>query len=402
MSKLNFNSDSKHSIASRLALMLIALITVLLNSHYLGEEGLGSIALLQFGLLLVTGMAGFVAAGAVVYVRRSQTPKDIRGIAYLWCILSAFAASNIGVSIGAIPDAWIWDAAFLGFLQSIVIFHSQLLIAAGKIKEHNILFLVQAVVILANVAFAYMVKGEATPEGFADALSMSFLVTVIVTIAILKGSWNDAPTVKPEGNAANKLFINGAQGQTGSILQLLTHRSNLSLLENLVGSAGAGVYSIVYYGAEAVWAITRALAPMVNNEVARSSDSVEAVKITLGYLKQTLSLTIPIVVIACIVPENIFAWVFGIDGIATPLRLLAPGMLAGSVSSIIAHHLSGVGLHRWNAITSGLALIVLLGLGYYLIPTMEVCGAAIAASCAYSSQALGLIVVWSRLNQGAN
>ena len=63
MSKLKFNSDSKHSIASRLALMLITLTTVLLNSHYLGKEGLGSIALLQFGLLLVTGMAGFVAAG---------------------------------------------------------------------------------------------------------------------------------------------------------------------------------------------------------------------------------------------------------------------------------------------------------------------------------------------------
>ena len=402
MSKLNFNSDSKHSIASRLALMLITLTTVLLNSHYLGEEGLGSIALLQFGLLLVTGLAGFVAAGAVVYVRRSHTPKDIRGIAYLWCVLSAFAASNLGVSIGAIPDEWLWDAAFLGFLQSIVIFHSQLLIASGKIREHNILFLVQAAVILANVAFAYLVKGEATPEGFADALSVSFLVTVIATFVLLKGSWHDAPTVKAEGDVSKKLFVNGAQGQTGSILQLLTNRSNLSLLENFVGSAGAGVYSVVYYGAEAVWTVARALAPMVNNEVARTSDSKEAHTITLGYLKKTLSLTLPLVLLACLVPESIYSWVFGINGIALPLRFLAPGMIAGSVSSIIAHHLSGVGLHKWNALTSGLALLVLIGVGLKIIPSMGVCGAAIAASCAYSAQALGLIWVWSRLNRGVN
>ena len=382
--------------------MIITLSTVLLNSHYLGEEGLGSVALLQFGLLLVTGMAGFVAAGAVVFVRRSHKPKDIRGLAYLWCIFSAITASYLCVWVGAIPGNWLFDAAFLGFLQSIVIFHSQLLIAAGKIKEHNILFLVQAAVILINVAIAYLIKGDATPEDFANALSIAFLVTVIATFALLRGAWNDEPTVKAEGNVASKLIVNGAQGQTGSILQLLTNRSNLSLLENFMGSAGAGVYSVVYYGAEAVWTVARALAPMVNNEVARTSNSVEARNITLGYLKQTLSLTLPLVIIACMIPESIYSWMFGIDGIATPLRLLAPGMIAGAISSIIAHHLSGVGLHRWNAATSGVALAVLLGVGWFIIPTMEVCGAAIAASCAYSAQALGLIWAWTKLNRGAN
>ena len=402
MNTLNINRTSKHSIASRLILMLITLSTVLLNSHYLGEEGLGSVALLQFGLLLVTGMAGFVAAGAVVFVRRSHRPKDIRGLAYLWCVFSAIAASFCGVWVGAIPENWLYDAAFLGFLQSIVIFHSQLLIASGKIKEHNILFLVQAAVILINVAVAYLVKGDATPEGFASALSIAFLVTVIATLVLLKGTWNDGPTVKADRGAVSKLFINGAQGQTGSILQLLTNRLNLSLLESFVGSAGAGVYSVVYYGAEAVWTIARALAPMVNNEVARAKSSKECIAITLGYLKQTLVLTIPLVIVACLMPEQVYAWVFGIDGIAQPLRLLAPGMIAGAVSSIIAHHLSGIGLHKWNAYTSGLALVVLLSVGWFLIPTMEVCGAAIAASCAYSAQALGLIWAWTRLNRGVS
>ena len=73
MSKIKLNSNSKHSIATRLGLLAVTMATVLLNSHYLGEEGLGSVALLQFGLLLVTGLAGFIAASAVVYVRRSHS-----------------------------------------------------------------------------------------------------------------------------------------------------------------------------------------------------------------------------------------------------------------------------------------------------------------------------------------
>tara|TARA_B100000427_G_scaffold312220_1_gene303494 strand:- start:333 stop:1541 length:1209 start_codon:yes stop_codon:yes gene_type:complete len=402
VNSLSFNSTLKHSLASRLALMLITLSTVLLNTHYLGKEGLGSVALLQFGLLLVTGLAGFVAAGAVVYVRRSSSPKDIRWIAYLWCVFSAIIASFLGVKLGAIPKEWLFESFYLGLLQSIVIFHSQLLIASGKIKEHNILFLVQAVVILINVAVAYLVLDKANPEGFAYALTVSFLVTTFATFALLKGTWDDKPTVKAEEGAISKLFKNGAQGQTGSVLQLLTNRSNLSLLESFIGSAGAGVYSVVYYGAEAVWTVARAFAPMVNNEVAKAKSTMDGMLITIGYLKRTLILTIPLVLIACMIPESIYFFIFGIDGIAIPIRLLAPGMIAGAISSIIAHHLSGVGLHKWNAITSGLALIVLLCVGNYLIPTMEVCGAAIAASCAYSAQALGLILIWTILSREEN
>ena len=104
---------------------------------------MGEVALLQFGLLLVTGLAGFVAASAVVYVRRTSSPRDIRWFAYGWCGVSAFAASSGGVALGAIPKVWLYHAAVLGLLQSIVIFHSQLLIASGKIKTNNNLQLIQ-------------------------------------------------------------------------------------------------------------------------------------------------------------------------------------------------------------------------------------------------------------------
>ena len=136
---------------------------------------------------------------------------------------------------------------------------------------------------------------------------------------------------------------------------------------------------------------------MVNNKVANAKSTSEGMTITKGYLKRTLILTIPLVIVASLIPEKIYFLIFGIEGIATPIKLLAPGMIAGAISSIIAHHLSGVGLHKWNAFTSGLALVVLLCVGNYLIPIMEVCGAAIAASCAYSAQALGLIVVWKEV-----
>lgn len=397
LSKINLRGDSAHSIGSRLILLFVTLSTVLLNTHHLGVEGLGSIALLQFGLLLVTGMAGFVAAGAVVYVRRSHSPSELRWIAYSWCAVSAIVAAGTGSAIGAFPKEWLYEAALLGLLQSLIVFHSQLLIASGKIKENNKLQLAQTTSLLATVSLEYLIWDNTSPEGFARALGVALGVTLVISIFMLHGSWKSGPTVKvEEGDVKRKLFRYGAQGSTGSIFQMLTNRSNLSLLEHTVGSAGAGVYSVVYYGAEAVWTIARALAPMVNNEVAVASSREIRMAITKKYLKLTLVLTLPLVAAAVLMPAFVYEWVFGIHGIAWPIRILAPGMIAGAISSILAHHLSGVGLHKWNAITSALGFGVLLSVGYVTVAKDGVQGAAMAASCAYCVQAAGLIWVWSK------
>jgi len=390
---VKFLSDISHSIGSRLVLLVATLGTVLLNSHFLGESGLGSVALLQFGLLLVTGMAGFVAAGAVVFVRRSHKPSQLRKVAYLWCLLSAIVASVLGSALGIIPSEWLIASSALGLMQSIIVFHSQLLIAGGRIRTNNKLQIVQTSSLLASTLLTYLYFGITTPIGFMWALVAALAVALVFSIIAMKGTWESAPTsgLHDTSSATPLLFRYGSQGSTGSILQLLTNRANLSLLNHFIGTAGAGVYSVVYYGVEAVWTIARALAPMVNTEVAAASSSVERRNITAGYLKRTLMLTVPLTILASAVPESIYAWVFGINGIAVPLRILAPGMIAGAISSIIAHHLSAIGLHIWNARTSAIGLTVLISLGWFAIPTYGVAGAAMAASAAYLSQAAGLI-----------
>jgi O-antigen/teichoic acid export membrane protein len=306
-------------------------------------------------------------------------------------------ASGTGVTLGVFPQEWIYEAALLGLLQSLIVFHSQLLISAGKIKENNWLQLCQTIFLLAAVSIEYLIWDNTSPEGFARALGVALGATLVISIFMLHGSWKSGPTVRvEEGDVRRKLFRYGTQGSTGSIFQMLTNRSNLSLLEHTVGSAGAGVYSVVYYGAEAVWTIARALAPMVNNEVAVASSRETRMAITRKYLKLTLVLTLPLVAAAVLMPEFVYEWVFGINGIAWPIRILAPGMIAGAISSILAHHLSGVGLHKWNAITSALGFAVLLSVGYVTVAEEGVQGAAMAASCAYCVQAVGLIWVWSK------
>ena len=394
-------SDISHSIGARLILLVATLTTVLLNSHFLGEIGLGEVALLQFGLLLVTGMAGFVAAGAVVYVRRSHRARDLRKVAYLWCGISAIVASGIGVGLGVIPTEWLYASAGLGLLQSLVVFHSQLLIASGRIRSNNYLQIAQTSTLLLTVFVTYILFDIATPRGFMWALTGALSVTLLYSLFALKGSWEEGPTSgKEDKNSPGGLLLKyGAQGSTGSVLQLLTNRANLSLLDHFIGAAGAGVYSVVYYGVEAVWTVARALAPIVNTEVASASSREARHSITRRYLHRTLLLTLPLALLAGLIPESMYTWVFGIEGISLPLRILIPGMLAGATSSILAHHLSAIGLHKWNAITSGVGLFVLVAVGWFVVPLYGVPGAAFAASCAYLAQTSGLVIAYLKADR---
>jgi len=75
---------------------------------------------------------------------------------------------------------------------------------------------------------------------------------------------------------------------------------------------------------------------------------------------------------------------------------LGPAAIAGAFSSVVAHHLSGIGQHRWNAWTSGAGLLTLLILATATIPAYGAIGAAYAASGAAIVQALGLLAAWSK------
>ena len=143
------------------------------------------------------------------------------------------------------------------------------------------------------------------------------------------------------------------------------------------------------------------LAPIVNTEVASASSREARHSITRRYLHRTLLLTLPLALLAGLIPESMYTWVFGIEGISLPLRILIPGMLAGATSSILAHHLSAIGLHKWNAITSGIGLLVLVYIGWYedVVPLYGVPGAAFAASCAYLAQTSGLAIAFLKADR---
>ncbi len=386
----------RHSIATRGFLLAFTVAIILLNTRILGASGQGEIAWIQLGILVVTSVSGFLAGGAVVYLQKEIPWKAMLLPGHAWLIASAILGIWVGVSAGFLPTEHFVAMAGLGWLQGTIIFHSQLLLANYRIREHNFLQMMQGGLLLMGLLVAFFGMENHSVGSFIGALAASLGITALASIFwVAKLPAVDAPISTIQ--VIRQLWKYGRSAQTGALLQMLTNRLNLSLLaQSSAGLAGTGVYSIAYYGLEAMWLFPRALAPLVYTHTASNPDKSSRILATQKTLRKALLGTAAPLLVVLLIPDTLFALLFGFDGIQPVVKALTPAGLFGAAASIIAHHLAGIGMHHWNAATSFLGLITLLVLAREWVPDAGAVGAAWAASAASAMQCAGLLIAWWR------
>jgi hypothetical protein len=389
-------SHERHSIVTRALLLAFTTAVILLNTRVLGASGQGEIAWIQLGILVVTGVSGFLAGGAVVYLQKELSLRAMLLPGHVWLVVSAVLGTWAGISAGFLPTEHFGAMAGLGWLQGAIIFHSQLLLADHRIRQHNVLQVMQGGLLLTGLLVAFFGMQHESVGAFIGALAVSLAITAALSVIWVTRLPAVDQRIAPM-QVVRQLWKFGRSAQTGALLQMLTNRSNLSILaQSSAGLAASGVYSIAYYGLEAMWLVPRALAPLVYTRTAAEPNRSIRMEATKKALGQALLGTASLLVVAVLIPDSWFAWAFGFAGIQPVVYALAPAALLGAAASIVAHHLSGIGKHHWNAATSGLGLITLLVLARELAPESGAVGAAWAASAAAAVQCTGLLIAWWR------
>lgn len=399
---------ARDALVARVVMLAATAATVVMTTRTLGVSGQGDWALLQFGLLLVTGFSGYVAGGAVVYVRKFFAARHMVPLAVTGIAVSMGLGMGVGQITGWVPSHWRWEAMWLGGLQAAVVLMSQLVLAAGMVRFFHATQALQ-VVMMAVIWALFVAAGDATLDDFVVALRVSLMVTLALLLWGHRNVWSENAQGEESQRARNRrgaprsltslMLVKGAEGQTGSLLQLWTNRLNISQLERFVSLDASGLYALGYYALEAVWIVGRAWSPAVHAQSAAETDDGRRKAHTVWHVKRVVALSgLSAVVMAC-VPDSLWSLVFRVQGLQTVLQSLTVAMVAGSVATLISHHLSGVGLHRWNAVTSGLGFLVLWGCSTLWIPGTHsaVDGATMAGwalSASSAVQCAGLLLVF--------
>ena len=377
------------SFAARLAVMAITLAVVVMNAQVLGGSGQGLASLIQFGILLLVSVSSYIGGGAVVYLIPRTGARPLLAPVYLSSALVALLFYPLLRWLDLIDAYLIVHVCILGWLQSVFTFHLQVLVGHERIQRYNLAVTAQSASLALALVIVYFVFNEATIVAYLIALYVSFGLTLLVSALAVKKVWETKQNLG-FSEAWKALWRYGKYGQTGNVFQLLTYRSPMYFLEKLMahGLAAAGIFSIAFYAAEAVWSVGKSLSLVQHARIANSTDTASNKALTLGMLVLSTSASVVLVTAALIVPENLYLAVFGDDmkGLSLALLGLAPGIIANGASVIVAHHFSGTGQHRINTYGSAAGFGALLVFIYPLIEHYGIHGAALAASIGYSFQ----------------
>lgn len=387
----SIRSDVGHSTGSRLALLLASAAIIWMNARILGPEGQGFVALFSLGVLTISSAGAFIAGGAVVYLQQRINLRDAWWPGVLWLAGVATAVGILGYITEWLPVYWAIEIAVAGFVQGLIIFHAQLALAVNRVALYNVVTAGQTTLLALFLATCFYGLGWRMVDAWVMCLEVTLVLTLMTSCKVFRTLGR--PRFRLSSDLWQLLWSYGRLSASGGLLQMWTNRANISILERTggIGLSGAGVYSVAYYGVEAIWAFSRGLAPVLHSRVASMhEEQEERLALTLKFTRWSIWVTLPLSLIAAGLPDKVYLAIFGFPGIANVLRALFPLMLTGAVCSVWAHHLSGVGGHKWNAWSSGAGFLLLCALAPVGIAEFGVSGAAIVASLAGGIQLLGL------------
>ena len=191
----------------------------------------------------------------------------------------------------------------------------------------------------------------------------------------------------------------GLKGHVGSIFQFFNYRLDMFLINIFLTTASVGIYSISVLIAELIWYIPGAVSRVLFPRIA-SSDIKTANQFTPQVCRTALFMTVCLSGVLLLIGRPLILIAFGKQFLPSliPLQILLPGVIALSIAKVLSSDLVGRGKPLYPTYTAMISLIITVVLDLLLIPKLGVPGAALATTLSYSTSAIILSAIYSRLS----
>ena len=386
------------SILNRAFGLISALLMVILNLHFVHVEGQGTIALINFGILIVATLSQFIGGGALIYLIPRIGEHKIALPSVVWILISACLTFLLLLALNA---PFVGFTVLLGILQSLFILQQMILLGRERIESYQTLLFTQSLSSLSFVALFYFITDWGV-VAFISGQIISFAITSFVGFYLTASTWKNMRFELSKNDLTLTAKL-GGYAQLGNIFHLGNQRSYLYFLENSgpEGKVFTGVFSILMYVAEALWSVVKSLSSILASRVAQTSNFSEHLALTKRYLVLGVSTTLFGTICFIALPNH---WLspfvnYNIAFLKEGFFFLIPGIIANAMTVSYAHLFSGRGLHQYNFYSAAVGFIVAIGVSIWLIPNDELNGACIAASAAFLSQSLIQTLLFFKLKK---
>jgi len=372
----------------RISAAIISLLIVVVAGQMLGAQILGQISLMIVSITIINLVGGFAGGSALVYLIPRNKDKALLPVSQLWAIVSGFATATILYLIDAFPAELVLHVFVLGIIGSLIQNYMSVLLANQRIKEHNLLTLLQSVLMVAVLLLLTFGLKIDNILAYVFALYAAY-IPVLVASALMVLRSNKAG----QGSASTSLkilFSYGSLVQLSSIFALLSYRLTYYYTEAWLGLAALGVLAVAAQISEAVWILPKSIALVQFSKIANLKRDSDSAQLTFFLGVVTTIFTLVALSVLVLIPDTIYTWIFGSDfvNINPVVQLFAPGIFAIALNIILSHYFSGSGRIAYNLIGSAIGLVTVAVVGWLLIQGGDISSAAMVSTVGYTANFL--------------
>ncbi len=388
------------TISTRILVALLTLIMVLLNARYLGAENVGTIGLIILAIAILQLMSNLVGGGALVYlVPRAQLVKLFLPSCG-WALFTTALGTFLLNILHLIPTGYAMHVFFLSLLLSLFTINFMVLMGHERIREYNIISLLQVMILFAVLMFFFFGLENREVMAYLYGLYISYAFAFLTSLILILSSFRKKE-ILGSGKVIRELVQLGSVMQLGNILQFLNYRLSYYFIEFFLRRAAVGVYSVGVQLSESIWLIAKSIHLVQYTRISNEKDENYAAKLTLNLVKISFILTLLSLILLLVLLHLFFSLVFKPEFQQVPVIMftLAAGILTFSVSIILSPYFSGMGKPIHNTISAAIGLVFTLGLSLLLIPKLKLPGAAMAATISYIASTLYQFIVFIKMTK---
>jgi O-antigen/teichoic acid export membrane protein len=367
----------------------LALVLVVLQSRYLHTSGRGSFVLVVLSVSILArllGQLGYAVANRMQahgrelheLVHRAFAIGAVLGVVGTGAIIGwGMVTPGVGVTIAAIAA---------GALVPTIIWQCicGVLLGLGRVRLWNVIQTLPPVL----TGFGMLLIVAALHGGVRGAVlawTLAHVLTALFALAATRNIWQPLPLSRlldffnlPLARLA--LTMGAVQ-----VVNLISYRVELFVLDRYRGIGQVGVYSIAVQTGEMLWLIAGAIATAVTAPCLHDDEEQAASLIARSAAKALAYTSIVAVALGAIAPFLISPLLgHAFAGATQPLRLLLPGIVVYAPVTILVVYLS---VRRGKPIlslaVSVAGMIVTLTAALILIPRHGASGAALASTIGY-------------------
>ena len=405
---MTFARNVSITLATRIGILLIGLVTSVIMARALGPEGKGlfSLAVLVPGMVFAATNLGLGTASGYLLGRKKASFEELAGNWLSLSLLIGFAALVISLVLApALAPRWVPSvplaaiAVALGCIPfSNLVFNFQMLFRANNdFRNFNLVEALQPAV--------FFVLFSAAAIGLSAHLFSASVVAYLVSSiasglgAVFLASRISRLTFRWNGALVKEALGFGVQQNLANLFNLLNYRFDMLLVNYFLDPKSVGFYSISVVIAEKLWYVPNILSAVLHPRVAHAGSEAEANKDTARVSRITV-LCIGVGAVGILLLGRPLIRILFSDRFlpaVVPLFVLLPGIVMISIAKVITSDLIARGYPRANMWAGSVGFVSNVILNVILIPRIGLVGAALSSTVSYTLYAVVILIFFLRI-----